>query len=165
MDIHHAMVVHNQPDRLYEALTQPRDLMVWMGAPTLGRSEVGSVIEFHFDQGQRILKMEITGLEDSKLVRWRVAQPVWPIEATEQIVTWTLLPFEGSTLVDFRMEGWPQDDDIYASVSYKWASFMVRLKICMGDTREIATLLPVKTQDGTGNEKIAPTAPHSTTNA
>ncbi len=32
MDIHHAMVVHNQPDRLYEALTQPRDLAVWMGA-------------------------------------------------------------------------------------------------------------------------------------
>jgi hypothetical protein len=30
MDIHHAMVVHNQPDRLYEALTQPRDLVVWM---------------------------------------------------------------------------------------------------------------------------------------
>jgi hypothetical protein len=57
MDIHHAMVVHNQPDRLYQALTQPRDLTVWMGAPTLARPEVGSVIEFHFDQGQRILKI------------------------------------------------------------------------------------------------------------
>ena len=146
MDIHHAMAVHdNQPNRLYEALTQPRDLVVWMGAPTLARPEVGSLIEFHFDQGQRILKMEITGLEGGKLVRWRVAQSVWPSEATEQIITWTLIPFEGSTLVDFRMKGWPQDDDIYASVSYKWASFMVRLKISMGDTREIATLLPIKT--------------------
>ena len=152
MHIHHAMVVHNQPDRLYEALTQPRDLAVWMGAPTLARPEVGSVIEVHFDQGQRILKMEITGLEGGKLVRWRVIQPVWPIEAAEQIITWRLLPFEGSTLVDFRMEGWPQDDDTYASVSYKWASYMVRLKISMGDTRELATFLPVEVQDGTGNE-------------
>jgi uncharacterized protein YndB with AHSA1/START domain len=141
MDIHHAMVVHIQPDRLYEALTQPHDLQMWMGAPTLARPEVGSVIEFHFDQGQRILKMEIIGLEDAKLVRWRVTQPVWPIEAPEQIVTWTLSPFEGSTLVDLRMDGWLQDDDVYASVSYKWASFMVRLKIYMGDTREIDTLL------------------------
>jgi uncharacterized protein YndB with AHSA1/START domain len=152
MDIHHAMVVHNQPDRLYDALTQPRDLAVWMGAPTLARPEVGSLIEVHHDQGQRILKMEITGLEGGKLVRWRVIQPVWPIEATEQIITWTLIPFEGSTLVDFRMEGWPQDDDTYASVSYKWALFMVRLKIYMGDTREIATFLPVQAQDGTGDE-------------
>jgi uncharacterized protein YndB with AHSA1/START domain len=35
MDIHHAMMVHNKPDRLYEALTQQSDLEVWMGAPTL----------------------------------------------------------------------------------------------------------------------------------
>ena len=34
------------------------------------------------------------------------------------IITWTLIPYESSTLVDFRMEGWPQDDDTYASVSY-----------------------------------------------
>lgn len=143
MDIHHAMVVHNQPDRLYAALTQPHDLTAWMGAPTLAQPAVGSVLEFHFDEGQRILKVEIVGLEEGKLVRWRVIQPVWPmVEATEQIVTWALLPFYGSTLVDLRMTGWPQDDDTYASVSYKWASFMVRLKVYMGDRREIATFLP-----------------------
>ena len=46
MDIHHAMMVHNKPDRLYEALTQQSDLEVWMGAPTLTKSEVGSTIEY-----------------------------------------------------------------------------------------------------------------------
>lgn len=97
MDIHHAMVVHNQPHR---------------------------------------------GLEEGKRVQWRVIQPVWPMVATEQTITWTLLLFHGSTLVDMRMTGWPHDDDTYASVSYKLASFMVRLKIYMGDTREIATFLP-----------------------
>jgi hypothetical protein len=50
------------------------------------------------------------------------------------------------------MEGWPQDDDTYASVSYKWASFMVRLKIYIGDRREIATFLPNEAQDGIGHE-------------
>ncbi|MGZ9163679.1 MAG: SRPBCC family protein [Anaerolineales bacterium] len=151
MDIHHAMMVHNKPYRLYEALTQQSELEVWMGAPALARAEVGSTIEFQFDQGQRTLKMEVTRLEAGKQVQWRVLQPVWPIEAADQVVTWTLTPYESSTLVDLRMEGWPQDDDVYASVSYKWASFMVRLKIYMGDTREIATFLPAEEKKITGN--------------
>jgi uncharacterized protein YndB with AHSA1/START domain len=41
MDIHHAMFVRNRLDRLYEALTQPRDLAVWMGAPTLPSGKSG----------------------------------------------------------------------------------------------------------------------------
>ena len=153
MDIHHAMIVHNKPDRLSEALTQQRDLEVWMGAPTLARPEVGSTIEFQFDQGQRTLKMEVTRLEAKKQVQWQVIQPVWPIEAAYQVITWTLIPYESSTLVDFRMEGWPQDDDVYASVSYKWASFMMRLKIFMGDTREVATFLPVEEKNITANKQ------------
>jgi hypothetical protein len=48
-----------------------------------------------------------------------------------------LEPYEVNTLVSFRMEGWPRDDGVYASVSYKWASFMMRLKVYLGDTREI----------------------------
>jgi len=152
MDIHHAMMVHNKPDRLYEALTQQRDLEVWMGAPTIGKPEVGSMIEFQYDQGQRTLKMEVTRLEAGKLVQWRVIQPVWPSDTADQVITWTLTPYESSTLVDLRMEGWPQDDDVYASVSYKWASFMVRLKIYMGDTREIETFLPVEEKNITANK-------------
>jgi uncharacterized protein YndB with AHSA1/START domain len=141
-DIHHAMIIRNTlPDRVYEALTQAYHLELWMGAPTLAQPEVGAVVEFHFDQGQRILKMEIIHLEAGKLVQWRVLQPVWPNDEVEQIVTWTLTPYESSTLVDFCMTGWPQDDDVYPSVSYKWASFMMRLKLYMGDTRELATFL------------------------
>ena len=115
-----------------------------MGAPTVARPEVGSVLEFQFDQGQRKLIMEVTRLEAGKQVQWRVIQPIWPLEGADQVITWTLSPYEDKTLVDFRMEGWPQDDDIYASVSYKWASFMMRLKIYMGEMKEIATFLPQK---------------------
>jgi hypothetical protein len=105
-----------------------------MGAPTLAQPEVGSAIEFRFDRGT--LKMEVNRLEAGKQVQWRVAQPVWPGEAADQVVTWTLIPYESNTLVDFRMEGWRQDDDAYPSVSYKWALFMMRLKIYIGDTRK-----------------------------
>jgi len=71
-----------------------------------------------------------------------VVQPMWPRVETEQTILWELTPYETSTLVDFRMQGWPQDDDIYASVSYKWAQFMLRLKVYLGDMREMSGLLP-----------------------
>ena len=142
MDIHHAMIVHNTPDRVYEALTQQPELEVWMGAPTLARPEVGSPVEFQFSE-KNTLKMEVTRLEAGRQVQWRVIQPVWPFDAADQVVTWTLTPYEINTHVGLRMEGWPQDDDVYASVSYKWAWFMMRLKIYLGDTREVAAFLPV----------------------
>ena len=143
MDIHHAMIVRNQPERLYEALTQEHDLAIWMDAPTIAQPEVGSVIEFQYDQGQRTLKMEIIELEENKRVKWRAIQPFWSNDTVQQVITWSLIPYESSTLVDFRMEGWTEDDDTYASLSYKWSSFMMRLKINMGDTREIASLYPM----------------------
>ena len=144
MDIHHANIFHTSPDRVYNALTQPCDLTEWMGAPALARLEVGSPIEFNYNQGQRVLMMCITRLEPDRLVQWQVTKPMWPGDYPDQLITWTLSPYENSTLIDFRMSGWPQDDDVYASVSYKWASFMLRLKIFVGDTRDINTFLPLE---------------------
>jgi len=51
VDIHHAMIIRNRPERLYQALTQLQELQVWMDAPFAGNSEVGSTIEFQYDQG------------------------------------------------------------------------------------------------------------------
>jgi len=142
MDIHHAMIVHTPPNCVYQALTQPHDLEIWMGAPTLARAEVGAAVEFHYDPGHS-LKMEITRLEPGNLVQWRVVQPMWPGDAADQFITWNLAPYEVNTLLDFRMSGWKKDDDVLASVSYKWASFMMLLKIFLGDTREVAAFLPI----------------------
>jgi hypothetical protein len=126
---------------VYEALTQNDNLAVWIGAPVAGCSEAGAGIEIQFDRGT--MKLEVTGLDAGRRVQWRVVQGMWPMEGIEQaqVVTWTLEPYEASTLVDLRMEGWPRDDGVYASVSYKWASFMMRLKVFMGDTREIEGLM------------------------
>ena len=139
MDIHHATILRDQPPaRIYAALTQPDDLRVWMSAPVLGQSEVGTLLEFQYDGGIRSLKVEITRLEPDQLVQWRVIDPIWGVGAGVQVVTWTLTPYESSTLIDFRMEGWEQDDEVYASVSYKWASFMMRLRLYLGDRRDVA---------------------------
>ena len=144
MEIHHAMIVRSSPERLYRALTQEADLQVWMDAPTITNPEVGSIVEFRYDQGRRTMKIEITYLDVTKQVKWRVIQALWSNEAVDQTITWTLSPIEDSTLVDFHMEGWKPNDAAFASLSYKWALFMVRLKISLGDVREIASLLPIE---------------------
>ncbi len=141
MDIHHEMIIHNTPQRVYEAITIADNLAVWLGAPVVCRTEVGSVIEVQFPN--RTMKLEISELEAGRRVQWRVIEPMWPVEGINQVqvITWTLEPYEVNTLVSFRMEGWPRDDGVYASVSYKWASLMMRLKVYMGDTREIEGLM------------------------
>lgn len=138
------MMVRTRPERVYAALTQASELQVWMGAPVVGEAIVGSDLEFQFDQGQRILRFKVIRLEPGQLVEWQVLQPAWPRVVGEQVITWRLSPYEATTLVDMRMAGWPTDDDVYASVSYKWASFMVRLKIYMGDARELERFPPVQ---------------------
>src|SRR5688500_20337953 len=112
MDIHHAMMVHNKPDKLYEAITQQSDLEVWMGAHTLAKPEVGSIIEFQYDQGQCTLKMEVTRLETGKQVQWRVIQPGLAGGAAAPSVHWPVVPSQNSTPVDLRWETTRTDSQI-----------------------------------------------------
>ncbi len=143
MDIHHAMIVRCLPGKVYQALTRQEQLAIWMGVPTQAQPQIGYKIEFHYAEGRRILAVEITRLEPGKQVQWRVIQPVWEAEAVNQRVTWTLEPFEESTLVDCVMDGWAAEDVAYPSVSFKWATFMVRLKIFLGDLREFTNYSPL----------------------
>lgn len=148
MDIHHGMAVRAaEPERLYKALTRQDDLAVWMGVPTLARPEVGSLVEFRINQGKSIMQMEVIRLETDSLVQWRQIQPIWQtskgVSMQDQIITWTLsTPWESGTLVDFRMHGWLEDGEAYSSNSFKWASLMLRLRIYMGDTRDVIGLVP-----------------------
>ena len=148
MDIHHGMAVRAaEPEKLYQALTRQDDLAVWMGVPTLARPEVGSFVEFQINQGKFIMQMEVIRLEADSLVQWRQIRPIWQtgrgVSMPDQIITWTLsTPFESGTLVDFRMGEWLEDGEAYSSNSFKWASLMLRLRVYMGDARDVIDLLP-----------------------
>ena len=148
MDIHHGMMVRGvKPERVYEALTRQADLAIWMGASTLARPEVGSMIEFQFDQGKFSMQMEVIRLEAGALVQWRQIRPIWRtvkgVAMPGQIVTWTLsTPYDSGTLVDFRMGGWLDDDETYSSNSFKWAFGMLRLRVYLGHTHDLVDLVP-----------------------
>lgn len=141
MDIHHEYIIHNTPTRVYQALTDTADLAVWLGAPVSGKVAPGEVIAIDFERGP--MQLEISALEEGRQVQWRVIRPMWPMEGIhqEQVVTWTIEPYEVNALVSLRMSGWPRDDGVFASVSYRWANFMFRLKVYLGDEREIEGLM------------------------
>lgn len=147
MDIHHGMAVRAaEPERLYKALTRQDDLAAWMGVPTLARPEVGSLVEFRINQGKSIMQMEVIRLEADSLVQWRQIRPIWQtasgVSMPDPMITWTLsTPWESGTLVDFRMGDWLEDGEAYSSNSFKWASLMLRLRIYMGDTRDVIDLI------------------------
>ena len=148
MDIHHGMAVRSaEPERLYKALTRQDHLAIWMGVPTSARPEVGALVEFQIDQGKSIMQMEVVRLEADALVQWRQIRPTWQtgsgVSMPNQMITWTLsTPWESGTLVDFRMEGWLEDNEAYSSNSFKWASLMLRLRVFMRDTRDVVDLIP-----------------------
>ena len=156
MDIHHGMAVRGaEPERLYKALTRQDDLAIWMGVPTLARPEAGSFVEFRINQGKSIMQMEVIRLEADSLVQWRQIRPIWQtvsgVSMPDQIITWTLsTPWESGTLVDFRMADWLEDEEPYSSNSFKWASLMVRLRVYMGDTRDVINLIPFSS----GNQSL-----------
>jgi uncharacterized protein YndB with AHSA1/START domain len=128
MEIHHAMMVRALPDKVYAALTQQSGLAAWLTSKTIAEPRIGSINEFWFDGGKRTLKVEVQALSANQLVIWRLVQGIPPWEGLRSEITWTLTPAYGGTLVDFRQDGWPASDDVYASVSYKWATFMTSLK-------------------------------------
>lgn len=148
MFIHHDMIVRASPEQVFHALTHVEDLSTWMAAPTTisppGQAAEGSIIAFQYGP-QRSLIVQVAALEMGRLLRWQISQAMWQRNQPElpQAATWTLTPYESSTLVDLRLDGWGEEEEAYASVSYKWASFMMRLKIYLGDLREILDMVDV----------------------
>lgn len=105
------------------------------------------MIEFQFDQRKFIMQMEVIRLEAGLLVQWRQIRPIWQtvkgVAMPGQIITWTLsTSWENGTLVDFRVGDWLKDDEAYSSNSFKWASFMLRPRVYLGDTRDVTDLIP-----------------------
>ena len=53
MEIHHAMMVRNHPENVYEALIRSSELEIWMDGKTSVRPEVGAIVEIQYDNGLR----------------------------------------------------------------------------------------------------------------
>lgn len=143
-EINGLILDHRLPDAGVDRNTSDDEMdILWEFSLPLHATVSSMNITYNHIIGQRIFAVEITRLDPGKQVQWRIVQPIWETEAVNQKVTWTLEPYENSTLVDCVMNGWSADDEAYPSVSFKWATFMMRLKIFLGDLREFTNYSPL----------------------
>jgi uncharacterized protein YndB with AHSA1/START domain len=129
MDIQHAMMVRTGGQEIYRALTEGSALSGWFGTECLAEPRVGSAVEVRFhDRHGYSLKFEVTDLEPGSRVGWRVVKAIPSWDDFPSTLTWTLTPYESSTIVHLRHSGWPEDHEAFPSVSFKWAEYMMALR-------------------------------------
>jgi uncharacterized protein YndB with AHSA1/START domain len=137
MEILLEMAVRVSPDRVYAALTEREGLVAWLAPDVTAEPRPGSIAEFRFDGGKRVMRVEIVTLDPGRKVGWRVLEGVWQVtegresgESGKGLITWELSsPFGPERcLVHFRHDGWETAEGAFASVNFKWATFMMNLK-------------------------------------
>ncbi len=115
------------PERIFSALTQEDEMVLWWAYKAQVKPEIGSVGEFHFRQGEDVLRFEIAEMNPGKSIYWisRHGPPEW----TGTSVTWQLTPFQddGTTLV-FTHSGFGQIDEAYRLTRMNWEYFLESLK-------------------------------------
>jgi uncharacterized protein YndB with AHSA1/START domain len=130
MDILHAMMVRSGPQEIYRALTEPEGLSAWFGPECRAEPRVGSPVEVMFhDRHNYSLEFEVIDLEPGARVVWKVIRAIPGWDDFPSTVAWTLILHESSTIVELRHSGWPDGHEAYPSVSFKWAEFMIALRV------------------------------------
>jgi uncharacterized protein YndB with AHSA1/START domain len=126
-EIRHRVGIAATPEKLFAALTDPKQLERWWSEGARGESRVGDVIQFRFSDFIQPLK--VAGLEPSKRVHWTAGEdgaPYW--EGTEIEFRLERDEEKGQTLVYFRHSGFKEPDMMFSKSSMKWAVHLLSLK-------------------------------------
>ena len=125
-EIWHEILIHANPNDLYEALTDVDKLAHWWTTDVRGKSVIGGTLEFWFS-GFQAATMEVTALNANELVGWHV------IDGGAQDWIGTEIEFrilcdEGKMLLHFRHSKWKKDAKSFPHCSLGWAIFLLSLK-------------------------------------
>jgi uncharacterized protein YndB with AHSA1/START domain len=128
VEIVHELITRATPEKVFQVLTESAHLASWYAEDTQAEPLVGSVAEFRFDRGT--IRVEVTELQPERKIVWKVLQGMPGWEGVTGEVIWTLEPnpFGAGTMIHFTHQGWPTMDGPYASVNYRWAWFIARMR-------------------------------------
>jgi uncharacterized protein YndB with AHSA1/START domain len=128
MDIVHETITRITQDKVYQALTEADQLAAWYAPDIQAEPRVGSVAEFHFSRGT--IRVEITTLEPTRKIIWKVLQGLSGWEGTTGEITWALKPnpFGVGTMINYTHSGWPTMDGPYPSTNFMSGWYVARLK-------------------------------------
>jgi uncharacterized protein YndB with AHSA1/START domain len=114
------------PERIFNAITEPDEIVQWWSDEARVKPEVGSLGEFRFRPPAGVLQFEVAELEQDKKVHWfsRQGPPQWAGTS----VIWQLAPVQGGTRVAFTHEGFAQVDESFERTRGNWNYFLDSLK-------------------------------------
>ena len=97
-DISQELTIETKPQAVFEAITSPEGISGWWSNHVNATPKVGSVVEVRFENGG-VFKMEITELEVSEKVYWKVR--LSPHNWEESTITWDITPTSNGTRLLF----------------------------------------------------------------
>lgn len=125
-DIEQRVGIPSSTEKIFLALTEPKQLDQWWSEGAEGESKVGSTLKIRF--GQFIQPIKVAAIEPPKLVRWEAGNlgaPFWAGTAIEFRLERD--NDHNQTLVHFKHSGW-QTKVMFAKTSIKWAGYLLSLK-------------------------------------
>lgn len=125
VNIIHRVGIRGSSQDVYTALTTNEGLSRWWTSDTSGAGDVGSIINFRFND--TVVQFKVFDLQPGKLVWWQHSGDVpeaWM--ATE--VLFELEACENQTYVNFSHQNWKKPSKFMAHCSTKWAVFLLSLK-------------------------------------
>jgi uncharacterized protein YndB with AHSA1/START domain len=120
------LTIEAAPQRVWEAITEPDEIVQWWAYEARVKPEVGSLGEFRFRPPAGVLQFEVAELDAREKVRWisRQGPPHW----TGTSVTWQLTPVQNGTKLVFTHDGFTQVDEGYERTRGNWEYFLASLK-------------------------------------
>ncbi|MEU0093379.1 SRPBCC domain-containing protein [Kribbella sp. NPDC006257] len=122
--LHRVATRTSTPDGVYQALTTIDGLAAWWTTDTTGKTGLGDVIDFRFENGG--FTMLVLDLVPGELVRWEVVDG--PEEWIGTTVNWNLKQNGDYTVILFEHLGWKEPVEFMYHCSTKWATFLLSLK-------------------------------------
>jgi uncharacterized protein YndB with AHSA1/START domain len=124
-EIWHELFFNVSPQKLYEAITDPKKLAQWWTTNVGGTSLPGKYLDFGF--GGLTQEMLVSDLKPGRFVRWT---------STEKgLSDWagTLLEFkifrqDDLTYLHLRHSNWREDAKMYAQCNTDWAFYLPSLR-------------------------------------
>jgi uncharacterized protein YndB with AHSA1/START domain len=100
--IEHEEMYPHPPERVWRALTDPTEIGVWL-MPTDFAAQAGHKFTFDARPSLGIIDAEVLDVEPPRLLRCR-----WSGEFGQTVVTFTLTPVAGATLLRVTHAGWDE---------------------------------------------------------
>ena len=109
------------PERIWRALTQPHLIREWL-MPNDFAPEVDHPFTLRGDWGS--VECKVLEVEPNRSLSY-----TWDAMGLESVVTWTLMPTAGGTLLRMDQEGFrPDQEQAYQGAKFGWRNFLAKLE-------------------------------------